>query len=98
VADLIEASEEYLLAADKIQSAHQRAGAEIRKALLKKVKNSDLSELSKFGKMEFRLDGRVGVALTAYRIIEVSSSLYQVDSSEVGIPFDIRNSEVSESR
>lgn len=74
-----------------IDSAHRRAGQHIRKLLLKKVQESDLTELQKIGKMDFGLEEVDSGSLTAFRVRNVSSEIMKVSVPLLGHPFDIKD-------
>lgn len=58
--------------AKQIDSAHKRAGALIRKELLRQVRGADLNELEQLGEMRFELEGIGGRPMLAVRIVRVS--------------------------
>lgn len=71
-------TDEYWKAATEIDHAHRRAGHEIRKLLLKNVLNSNLTELEKYGRMDFILEQVDGGSITAFRVKEVSEEHFIV--------------------
>lgn len=78
---------EYLHAALITDRAHKKAGVQIKGDLLKRVKTSSLSNLTKHGIMEFTLPGKEQVSLTAFRVTGIAPGSETVPSSEIGVPF-----------
>lgn len=72
-----------------IDKAHRKAGRHIRKLLLKKVKETDLSELEKLGKKTFELSETEGGSLTAFRVVEVSQDTFEIAISRLADVFEL---------
>jgi hypothetical protein len=76
----------FLERANKIDQAHRSAGFVIRKALLKRVEEINLSQMIAAGFLEIQLAIAVGGSFTAYRVDDISPGDYLVPSSHVGHP------------
>lgn len=79
--------QEYLSAAEQIESAHRRAGFNIRDQLLKRVEDTDFRELHQKGFLDFELPvsgGGDGGSLTALRIEHISPEVLSVPASRLG--------------
>ncbi len=79
--------QEYLNAAEQIESAHRKAGFYIRDQLLKRVVDADIQELHKKGFLDFELPasgGGDGGSLTALRIEHISLEVFSVPVSRLG--------------
>ena len=72
-----------------IDRAHRKAGHLIRKQLLAEVRNSDLQDLEKLGKMDFELPGVEGGQLTAIRIQGVHPKVFEIEVSRLGHPVEM---------
>ena len=72
-----------------ILSAHRRAGQLIRKQLLAQVRNADLRDLEKLGRMDFELPGVEGGNLTAVRIQSIHPQTYEIEIAKLGRPIDV---------
>lgn len=70
-------------AMSEIDSAHRRAGATIRRMLMKRVRETDLKELLRKGQMTFELSDEGGGSLTAYRVTEIAPQLAVVPASKL---------------
>lgn len=79
---------EYWRNAKALANAHLRAGAIIRRLLLKEVANSDLDELERTGRMDFKLPGEDAGSLTAFRVLAISEKKYKVPLSNLEDPFE----------
>lgn len=73
-----------------IDSAHKRAGFYIRRLLLNKVRESDVTELMRLGRMEFQLEEAEGGAFTAYRVIQISPETYEVPATRIAKVLETR--------
>ena len=60
--------DEYWTTMTMINIAHRQAGHRIAKLLLKEVTNSDLSQLTDAGRMDFALPGIAAATLSALRV------------------------------
>jgi hypothetical protein len=88
--DLGKRINEFKNAVDLIRHAHQQAGHHIRKLLLQKVSQADLTKLEQMGVMEFELEQADGVSMTAWRVVDIDSKLHEVPASEIGQVFEIK--------
>ncbi len=74
----------YLLA-----QAHRSAGKHIRKLLLQKVSNSDLTQLEQLGSMEFELEKADEGSMAAFRVVDSSPEIHNIPVSQTGHIFKI---------
>lgn len=88
IADSI-TKDEYFAVAARIHKSHQKAGHRIKKLLVDKVNNSDLSDLHRLGQMDFELSEFGGESLTAFRVLSRAPQSFEVPASQIGIPFDM---------
>jgi len=72
----------------RIHTAHMRAGAEIRRLLLRQASKTDFAELERSGRMEFALPGTDTGSLTAFRIERISNETTLVAGHHLGRPFE----------
>jgi hypothetical protein len=79
---------EYWRNARALGNARLRAGAMIRKMLLKEVAIADLDELERTGRMGFELPGEDAGSFTAFRVLAVSEKKYKVPISSLEAPFE----------
>jgi len=70
-----------------IDQAHLKAGMQIRRMLLEKVRASDLDTLRRTGIMEFSLPGEELVSITAFQVLDISSEVIPVAPWRIGDPF-----------
>jgi hypothetical protein len=70
-----------------LTNAHLRAGALIRRMLLKEVATADLDELERMGRMVFELPGNAAGSLTAFRVLSSTHQTYRVPMSKLDDPF-----------
>lgn len=80
--------EEYWRNARALTNAHLRAGAYIRRMLLKEVATADLDELERTGRMVFELPGNDAGSMTAFRVLSVSHKKYKIPVSQLDDPFE----------
>lgn len=73
----------------EIRGAHLRAAAVIKRQLHERVVSADLAELRAKGVMEFTLEDVHAGTLTAYRVNEVGTKLWDVEVGQLGRPFDL---------
>jgi hypothetical protein len=73
----------------EIRAAHTGAGAAIKNQLLERIQEADLGELRADGVKTFRLEAGEGGTLTAFRVNQVGTETWEVDSSQVGQPFEL---------
>lgn len=85
--DLDEKAKLYWSNAQKLGSAHQRAGQRIRKLLLEKVRQADLGRLEGLGYMVFELPELQGGSIAAYRVKGIDDSPVEVPFSQLGKVF-----------
>jgi hypothetical protein len=72
-----------------LESAHRKAGFQIRRMLIREVLQSNLEELAASGRMDFQLPEADGGTLSALRVESISPQLYKVPISRVGIPLGV---------
>ena len=72
-----------------IDRAHKKAGQFIRKQLLAEVRNADLRDLEKLGRMNFELPGVEGGNLTTIRIQSVHPQTIEIEVARLGHPFEM---------
>ncbi len=75
--------------ASQIDKAHLLAGSRIRKQLLRKVLNSDLSELEQRGELRFELAELEAKPLLALRVVRVSEQTTAISSNQVNKLFEL---------
>ncbi len=83
--------EDYWQKAEKLDSAHRKAGSAIRRYLLKQVLTLDLTGLKKNGRMDFTFAEADSASITAFRVIAVSPSTYKIPWYKHAHPFDIQD-------
>ncbi len=95
VIGLADRTDEFWGNAEEILSAHRSAGNEIRRRLLERVAESDLSVLDQQGHMEFELPiaGEEAGKLTARRILSIASKTHELPYYKVGQPFLLEEDE-----
>ena len=86
---LEERFEEHWNTMELIDSAHRRAGHLIRQQLFAEVRNSDLQDLDKLGKMDFELPGVEGGQLTAIRIQSGHPQIFEIEVARLGHPVEM---------
>ena len=72
-----------------IDRAHRRAGQLIRKQLLAEVRNADLRDLEKLGRMDFELPGVEGGNLSAIRVQGVHPETVEISVTNLGHQFEM---------
>jgi hypothetical protein len=82
-------TQEYWHAMGVIFKAHRKAGFEIRRLLIEQVKEINISDLQKHGKMEFRLAEDDESSLTAFRVESLLGEPVQVPYLRIGQPFQL---------
>ena len=80
-------ADEYWKIMGHIDSAHHKAGFEIRKLLLEQVKDLDVGELQRRGRMDFKLSNDDEGCLTAFRVESVLDETVEVPYFRIGQPF-----------
>lgn len=70
-----------------IYRAHQRAGFQIRRLLLKQAKDIDFEELAKTGRVDIELPEADAGSLSVFRVLAISEREYVVQTSQLGVPF-----------
>ncbi len=80
---------EYWNMMSHINKAHLKAGFEIRDILLNQVRDLDMEDLQKQGKMDFKLSDDDEGGLTAFRVERVLRERVQVPYSRIGDPFKL---------
>ncbi len=81
--------DEYWNAMAAISKAHQRAGQQIRRVLLRRLQEVDLSILERDGRLEISLPGVDAGSLTAFRLIDIASAGQLVATTKLNHPFPI---------
>jgi hypothetical protein len=81
--------DEYWKAMATISQAHQRAGQQIRRVLLRRLREIDLSVLERDGRLEISLPGVDAGSLTAFRLIDIKSAGQLVATTKLNHPFPI---------
>lgn len=84
-------AQEYWTIMKRINRAHHKAGFEIRNLLLEQVKDLNMEELQKWGKMDFKLSSDDEGGLTAFRVESVLAEIVEVSYSRIGQPFRLEN-------
>lgn len=87
VVDLSGESDDYWNAMGQIRSAHRQAGNEIRRKLLQQVRDSNLEDLERAGRMDFELPGVASGALTAFRVEQILPATLRVAPHRTDRPF-----------
>jgi hypothetical protein len=77
-------SGEYWDEMERIDSAHRRAGFQIKQMLLDNVQKSDLKTLKRTGKMIFELAGESNISITAFQIMDIAPETMQVMPWQIG--------------
>ena len=72
-----------------IRSAHSSAGHQIRKQLMTEVRNTDLRDLEKLGRMDFELVGAEGARLSVVRIQSIHPQSVEIHASRLGNQFEM---------
>lgn len=80
-------AQEYWTIMKRINHAHHKAGFEIRNLLLEQIKDLNVEELQKRGKMDFKLSNDDEGGLTAFRVESVLAETVEVPYSRIGQPF-----------
>ena len=86
---MAEKFEDFWNTMDLIDRAHRKAGHLIRGQLLAEVRNTDLQDLEKLGKMDFELPEAEGVHLTAIRIQHVHPQVFEIEVARLGHPVEM---------
>ncbi|QNI30832.1 hypothetical protein H7849_17145 [Alloacidobacterium dinghuense] len=73
----------------EIDHAHRLAGHRIRRQLLRKLEELDLTELERVGRMEITLPEMDAGGFTAFRVLDVSPDSQLVDIHGLGHPFEL---------
>jgi hypothetical protein len=89
VIGLQDRTDEYWSAMAAISQAHQRAGQHIRRVLLRRLQEVDLTTLERHGRLEISLPDVDAGSLTAFRIIDLASSGQLVATTKLNHPFPI---------
>lgn len=90
-AGLRERAEELWLKMGNIDRAHKRAGFAIRRMLLRKIAATSLEPLERDGEMIFELSDEDGGALSAYQIIQIDASDYEVPTDQIGVLIEMED-------
>jgi hypothetical protein len=81
---------EHWQAAEAIDTAHRKAGFQLRKLLLSQVRGADLRTLQRKGRLDFHMPEVEGGTLTAFRVEHVMPDSILVPISRLGRPFLIK--------
>ncbi len=73
----------------EIDHAHRLAGHRVRRQLLRKLEELDLTELERVGQMDITLPEVDAGGLTAFRVLDVSPDSQLVAINRVGHPFEL---------
>ena len=73
----------------EIDHAHRLAGHRIRRQLLRKLAELDLTELERVGRLNINLPDVDAGGLTAFRVLDVSPDQQFVSIGRLGHPFDL---------
>ncbi len=84
-------AQEYWTIMECINRAHHKAGFEIRNLLFDQVKDLNMEELQKRGKMHFKLSGEDEGGLTAFRVESILAETIEVPYSRIGQPFKLED-------
>lgn len=82
-------TEKYWKNAGLIDSAHRRAGSQIRKLLLRQVLTADLSELEQRGQMAFELAESGGGQMLALRVVARAPNVDRIPVWHIGRLFEL---------
>lgn len=81
---LEDSAEKFWLAMQEIDSAHRRAGFEVRNLLLEQVKDVDVTKLQSQGRIEFKLSQDDDSKLIALRVESILEGTFTVPYSHLG--------------
>jgi hypothetical protein len=81
--------DEFHEAARVLDSAHKKAGKYIRRLLLQQVRNSDLLQLERLGRMDFELPEADGGRVTAFRVVDIAPDPIMVATEILARPFEL---------
>ncbi len=84
-------AQEYWTVMKRINRAHQKAGFEIRNLLLEQVKDLNMEELQKRGKVDFKLSSDDEGGLTAFRVESMLPETVEVPYFQIGQPFRLED-------
>jgi hypothetical protein len=73
----------------EIDHAHRLAGHRIRRQLLRKLAELDLTELERVGRLNISLPDVDAGGLTAFRVLDVSPDQQFVSIARLGHPFNL---------
>lgn len=88
---------EFHEAAGVLDSAHKKAGKHIRGLLIEQVRNSDLLQLERLGRINFELPEADGGRMTAFRVVDIAPDPIMVATEILARPFELE-SEVNNAR
>jgi hypothetical protein len=84
-----EKSESYWEMMGEIDHAHRLAGHRIRRQLLRRLAELDLTELERVGRLDITLPDVDAGGLTAFRVLDVSPDQQLVSIGRLGHPFEL---------
>lgn len=76
---------------ERIHRAHRKAGGVIRRFLLNAVRSSDLRELERLGRKEFKLLEGAGGSMLVCRVVRLSRKLRRVALHQIGRHFALED-------
>jgi hypothetical protein len=82
-------TEEYWNAMSAISQAHQRAGQQIRRVLLRRLREIDLTNLERDGRLDISLPHAESGALTAFRVIDIATADQLIAATKLNHPFPL---------
>jgi len=85
-------AQEFWKAMMAISKAHQSAGQQIRRVLLRRLQDIDLTILERDGRLEISLPGVDAGTLTAFRVIDLAPADRLVPSTKLNHPFPLGDS------
>ena len=86
---LADKSDDYWNQMTIIRSTHNRAGHLIRRQLMAEVRNTDLRNLEKLGRMDFELTEAEGARLTAVRVHSIHPQIVEISAARLGNQFEM---------
>lgn len=78
---------EYWNSMEMIARYHQRAGQQIRRQLLRKLRDTDLTDLERLGRLDISLPEAGTGALTAFRIVAIEETPRLINVNRLNQPF-----------
>lgn len=88
-------TEEYWNSMAAISHAHQRAGQQIRRVLLRRLQDIDSSNLERDGRLDISLPEVDSGTLTAFRVVDVAPTHRLVGATKLNHPFSLGDTDAS---